>query len=302
MQALSRPAWARERNEKRFAAGREALRLYFPVVPFFIFAIAFLIAPAAVILAGAFLSRGGDFTFANFVRLGAPKIRSAYRVTIELSASTAAIGCAAGFLIAWQLENGRLPPWCKKAAVSFSGVASNFAGVPLAFAFIATLGRTGIVTRFLQSAFSRDLYDSGFSLYSFRGLVLAYLYFQIPLMIMVILPAIESVKKEWREAAKSLGVSSLDYWFGVLLPILAPPIAASFLLLFGNAFGAYATAYALTGGMLNLVTIVIGSQIRGDVLHDPNLGYALAAGMVFIMAATSFLSISLSRRFSRWTQ
>lgn len=275
-------------------------RLIFPVVPFAAFAFAFLIAPAGIILSGSFLSADGSLTFANFLRLGKANIVSAYRVTVELAALTAAAGCLAGLAIAWQLETGRLPLWAKKVTMSFCGVASNFAGVPLAFAFIAALGRTGIVTGLLKGFLRFDPYAHGFTLYSFSGLAIAYLYFQIPLMVLVIMPAVEAVRNEWLEAARSLGVSRSRYWTGVLIPILAPPVLSSFLLLFGNAFGAYATAYALTGGMLNLVTILIGAQIRGDVLHDPNLGYALAAGMVAIMAFTTISSSMLTRRFSRW--
>ena len=183
---------------------------------------------------------------------------------------------------------------------TFSGVASNFAGVPLAFAFVSTLGRTGFVTVILENWFGVDLYRNGFTLYSFAGLSLTYLYFQFPLMVLIMTPALEGLKREWREAADNLGASSAQYWRMVGLPILLPSILGSMILLFGNAFGAYATALALTGGRLNLVTILIGAQIRGDVLHDPNLGYALALGMVVIMALSIALYSWLQRRAERW--
>ncbi|HEY9594897.1 MAG TPA: ABC transporter permease subunit, partial [Spirochaetia bacterium] len=183
---------------------------------------------------------------------------------------------------------------------TFSGVASNFAGVPLAFAFIATLGRVGLITVLLKTVFGISLYDAGFNLYSFWGLALTYLYFQVPLMVLVMTPALDGMKKEWREASDTLGASAGRYWRTVALPVLAPSLLSSVILLFGNAFGAYATAYALTGGLLNLIPIQIGAQMRGDVLNDPNLGYALALGMVVIMLLCIFGYTALQKRASRW--
>jgi putative spermidine/putrescine transport system permease protein len=145
-----------------------------------------------------------------------------------------------------------------------------------------------------------NLYASGFSLYSFTGLTLVYLYFQIPLMVLVILPSIEGLKREWREAAENLGASSTQYWLNVALPVLMPSILGSMILLFGNAFGAHATAYALTGGLFNLATLLIGQQISGDVLHNPGLGYAVAMGMVIIMALSILVYSVLQRRSERW--
>jgi putative spermidine/putrescine transport system permease protein len=183
---------------------------------------------------------------------------------------------------------------------TFSGVASNFAGVPLAFAFISTLGRMGLVTVFLRTVLGIDLYASGFNLYSFWGLALTYIYFQIPLMVLIIQPALDNMKKEWREASENLGASPLQYWLHIGIPVLLPSLLASFILLFGNAFGAYATAFSLTGGLINIVPILIGAQIRGDVLHDPNLGYALALGMVFIMTLAILAYSWLQKIASRW--
>jgi putative spermidine/putrescine transport system permease protein len=158
----------------------------------------------------------------------------------------------------------------------------------------------GLVTALAKTILEVDLYGSGFNLYSFWGLSLTYVYFQMPLMILTIEPAIVGLRREWREASESLGASSGTFWLRVGLPILMPSLLAAFILLFGNAFGAYATAYALTGGMLNIVPILIGAQIRGDVLHDPNLGYALALGMVVVMLVAIFLYLRLQKLASRW--
>jgi putative spermidine/putrescine transport system permease protein len=202
--------------------------------------------------------------------------------------------------MAYAVTVGGLPRWVRTALTTFSGVASNFAGVPLAFAFIATLGRTGLGTYILKAVFGLDLYNQGFSLYSFWGLTLTYMFFQFPLMVLVITPALDGLKKEWREASENLGANTFQYWTQIALPILLPSLLATTILLFGNAFGAYATALSLTGGFINLVTIVIGSEIKGDVLHNVGLGYALAFGMVIIMSVSMAIYYILRRRSERW--
>jgi putative spermidine/putrescine transport system permease protein len=183
--------------------------------------------------------------------------------------------------------------------MTFSGVASNFAGVPLALAFIFTLGQLGFLTVILDDL-GINPYDGGFRLTSKLGVELVYMYFQFPLMVLIIAPALEGLRREWREAAENMGASAFQYWRHVALPILTPSILGTMILLFGNSFGAQATAFQLTGGTLNLVPIVIGAQIRGDVLHNPGLGYAMAMGMVAIMAVSIGLYSLLQRRAERW--
>jgi len=270
------------------------------LLPFGLFVCAFMIVPAASILIGSFQDTRGAFTLANLHNLSRPNIVQSFVVTIQVSLVSAVAGGIFGLALAWASVSGGLPRWVRFVLHSFSGVASNFAGVPLAFAFIATLGRAGLLTAILQGAFGLGLYDAGFNLYSFWGLFLTYLYFQIPLMILLITPALEGMKKEWREASATLGAGSLRYWWHIGAPILAPSFLAALIMLFGNAFGAYATAYSLTGGMLNLVPILIGAQLRGDVLHDPQLGYALALGMVAVMVVTALAHGLLQRRAGRW--
>jgi putative spermidine/putrescine transport system permease protein len=277
-----------------------AWRNWLGVVPFFLFAFLFIFLPSVSLLLGAFQDAEGKFTLLNFVGLFEASILSSYWVTIRISLVTAIGGGLLGFFMIYAVTLGGLPRWMRTVLTTFSGVASNFAGVPLAFAFIATLGRTGMVTVFLKLLFGLDLYDQGFSLYSFWGLTLTYMYFQFPLMALVITPALDGLRKEWREAAENLGATPFQYWTKVGIPILLPSILGTMILLFGNAFGAYATALSLTGGFINLVTIVIGSQIKGDVLHNPGLGYALAMGMVFVMVVTMAIYYLLRQRSERW--
>ena len=270
------------------------------VVPFFSFAALFLLLPTAYLVAGAFQDSGGNFTLANLAGLWEPGIRSAYLVSVEISAASAVLGAALGFALAWAVVLGGLPRSIRPVLMTFSGVASNFAGLPLAFAFIATLGRTGLVTTLLQTLFGFNLYRTGFNILSFSGLTLTYLYFQVHIMVLILTPALDGLKREWGEAASTLGASTFTYWRLVVIPILWPSLLGTTLLLFANSFGAIATAYGLTGSTLNLVTILLYAQIRGDVLHDPHLGAALALGMVAITGISNALYIVLRTRSERW--
>ena len=270
------------------------------VVPFFLFAFAFLLAPSSSLFLGSFQDAQGNFTLDNVLGLSQPPIPNSFWLSIQVSAVTAIGGGVFGFLLAYAVTSNALPRPVRDTFMTFCGVASNFAGVPLAFAFVATLGRRGFVSLFLQEVFGIDIYEAGFNLYSFAGLSLTYLYFQFPLMVLIMAPALEGLKREWREASENLGANTLQYWQYIGLPILLPSLVGTMLLLFGNAFGAYATVLALTGGTLNLVTIQIGAQIRGDVLHNPGLGYAMGLGMVAIMAVTTVASVWLRIRSERW--
>jgi len=272
------------------------------VAPFFLFALLFLVLPSLRLFIGSFTDIEGQFTFANVIQLFQEQaILDAYWLSIRISAVTALGGGIFGFLLAYAVTVGGLPKPLRSALITFSGVASNFAGVPLAFAFIATLGRTGFVTALVESLFGVSLYkQTNFDLYSFTGLSLTYMYFQFPLMVLIMAPALDGLKREWREAAENLGASTMEYWLQVAFPVLLPSILGSMILLFGNAFGAYATAYALTGGRLGIITIQIGAQIRGDVLHNPGLGYAMAMGMVVIMAISLVGYSWLQKKTERW--
>jgi putative spermidine/putrescine transport system permease protein len=281
-------------------SGRRRFRWTFlGVVPFLVFALLFLVLPTLYLVIGAFQDKTGQLTLDNFAHLTRPFTANAYEASIEISLVTAIAGGVLGFLLAYAVIAGGLPGPLRTGIMTFSGVASNFAGVPLALAFIFTIGRTGFITFLLRSV-GFDPYGTGFTIYSKIGLEIVYLYFQLPLMVLIIAPAIDGLRREWREASENLGASSFQYWRHVALPILLPSILGSVILLFGNAFGAQATAFALTGGFIPLVTIVIGSQLSGDTLGDRNLGFALAVGMVAIMGVTLLAYSWLTRRAERW--
>lgn len=271
------------------------------VAPFFLFAILFLFLPSLRLFTASFSSPDGSFTLDNIIQLFSESyILNAYKLSLQISAMTALGGGILGFLLAYSVTVGGLPKPLRSVLITFSGVASNFAGVPLAFAFVATLGRQGFITHILKEVFNINIYDAGFSLYSFIGLSLVYMYFQFPLMVLIMAPALDGLKREWREAAENLGANTTQYWLRVALPVLLPSILGTMILLFGNAFGAYATAYALTGGRIGIVTIQIGAQIRGDVLNNPGLGYAMAIGMIVIMAISLAGYSWLQSKTERW--
>lgn len=271
------------------------------VAPFLLFAVLFLFLPSLRLVTASFTSPEGSFTLENVSQLvSEPFIVNAYKLSIQISAVTALGGGILGFLMAYAVTVGGLPKPLRSVLITFSGVASNFAGVPLAFAFVATLGRQGFITHILRDYLGISIYDAGFNLYSFAGLSLVYMYFQFPLMVLIMAPALDGLKREWREAAENLGASTTQYWLKVAMPVLLPSILGAMILLFGNAFGAYATAYALTGGRIGIVTIQIGAQIRGDVLYNPGLGYAMAIGMVVIMAISLAGYSWLQAKTERW--
>jgi putative spermidine/putrescine transport system permease protein len=271
------------------------------VTPFFLFSLLFLVLPTMYLVLGAFQNREGQFTLENIWQLFQdPTIRASYWVSIKISFWSAFWGAFIGLGIALAIVRGGLPGWVRPATLTFSGVASNFAGVPLAFAFIATLGRLGLVTVLLRTLFDFNIYSTGFNLLSSYGLIIVYLYFQIPLMIVIITPAIDGIRKEWGEAAATLGATTWQYWRLVVIPVLWPSFLGTVILLFANAFGAIATAYAFTGSSLNIVPIKLYAQIRGDVLGNPNLGYALAFGMIFITGMANVFYIWFRTRSERW--
>jgi putative spermidine/putrescine transport system permease protein len=267
------------------------------LVPFFAFSIAFLFLPVAFLVFGSFLLTDGSVSLENYADLSTGVIPGAFANSIEISLVTAVAGGIFGFLLAASVIMGGLPGFLRTALMTFSGVASNFAGIPLALAFIFTLGLQGFVTATLRDV-GVDL--PARLLTTKTGLEVVYMYFQFPLMILIIAPALDGLKREWREAAENAGASAFQYWRYVALPILTPSILGAMILLFGNSFGAQATAFQLTGGTLNIITLVISSQIRGDVLHNPGLGYAAAMGMVIVMGVSIGLYSVLQRRSERW--
>jgi putative spermidine/putrescine transport system permease protein len=205
-----------------------------------------------------------------------------------------------GLLIAYAIFTAKRGSVLRQVVVTASGVFANFGGVPLAFLFVATLGASGLATRWLVDL-GFDPYAHGFNLYSLAGVIVVYMYFQIPLMVLVILPALEGLRSAWREAAENLGARTWDYWRFVGGPVLLPSFLGCVLLLFGSALSAYATAEALTSGTIPLTAIQIGSFLNGNVIAgQENVGKALGLGMVVIIAIAMLIYVALQRRAAKW--
>ncbi|WP_030197004.1 ABC transporter permease subunit [Streptomyces sp. NRRL S-87] len=214
--------------------------------------------------------------------------------SVKLSALTALVAAVLGVLIAQAVVTSRSRT-LREATLTASGVLANFGGVPLAFAFIATAGISGVVTQLA------DLESLGWSLYSFTGLTVVYLYFLVPLMVLVTVPALDGLRPQWREAASNNGASAPQFWWHVGLPVLTPSLLGGFVLLFGTAFAAHATAAALVGGSVPLVTLKIADALSGNVLTgQENVALALGLDMILIAGLVMAVYLPLQRRSARW--
>ena len=289
-----------DRPARRALGGRRPSGALLGVVPFFAYVAVFLVIPTLVVVVGAFVGGKGGFTLANLRALGQPAVTSALWHSVVLSAVTAVAGAVIGALLAYAVSTGRPGGVLKKFVTSLCGVLAQFGGVALAFAFLATFSATGYLTKVLTSAGLDS--SGGLWLYEWdKGLMLVYLYFQIPLMLIVFLPAVEGLKPQWREATETLGGSTFLYWRKVAAPILMPSFIGGLLLLFTNAFSAYATAAALVSQGSPLLPLEIGGTFTSEViLGQENVGKAMALEMVVVVAVVMTAYVILDRRASRW--
>jgi putative spermidine/putrescine transport system permease protein len=272
------------------------------VLPFGAYVVLGLAAPTIAIAIAAFQdSNTNAATFSNMDAAVHGTYFTGLRNSIELSLICAIVPGIFGVLVAYAIFTARRGNVLRRVVITASGVFANFGGVPLAFLFIASLSTTGVVTGWIKDVSSVDIWNHGFTLYNVKGIFLAYLYFQIPLMVLVIMPALEGLRPAWREAAQNMGASTWQYWRWVGGPVLFPPFLGCLLLLFGSAFSAYATAEALTGGTVALTPIQIGALLNGNVVAgQQNLGYALGLIMVVIIAIVMIAYTILQRRAARW--
>ncbi|MFI6761716.1 ABC transporter permease [Micromonospora sp. NPDC050417] len=271
------------------------------VVPFFAFIVLFLAIPTLVVVIGAFTGDSGGFTLDNLSAVGTSYILEAFGRSILLSAVTALVGAVLGGLLAYALVTAKPDGLLRRVVTSAAGVLAQFGGVTLAFAFLATIGLSGFVTVFLRDHLGVDIYSQGVWLFEMPGLLLVYTYFQVPLMVIVFLPALDGIRPQWREAAESLGGTTWQYWRMVAMPLLAPPFLGATLLLFANAFSAYATAAALVSQGSPIIPLQIRGALTSEViLGQQNLGKAMALGMIVVVALVMWLYAVLQRRSSRW--
>jgi putative spermidine/putrescine transport system permease protein len=275
------------------------LREAIPLLPFLAVLTIFLIIPTVTVIVSAFFA-DGVFSLGRIAALFSGTALGALWKSVLLSGSTALLGAVLGAVLSWLIVSSPPTSMVRRAVISVCSVLAQFGGVALAFAFLATVGLNGVLTLWVQQAFGFNLAGSGW-LYSLSGLVLVYTYFQIPLMVIVFVPALEGLRDQWREAAVNLGASTFQYWREVAVPLLTPAFLGSALLLFANAFAAYATAAALVSQGSPIVPLLIRSALTSEVvLGESGFAYALALEMIVVVAVVMVAYNALVRRTARW--
>lgn len=268
------------------------------LVPFLLFLTLFLFIPAISVFVNAAKDFEGRRSLSSFRAAFDDQNRAALWFSVRFSAGAAMVGVVIGALLAYAAATATRPRWLRSLVSAFSGVAANMGGIVLAFAFLILLGRQGLMTIMLKY-FGLDIYQSGFALDSVWGLILVYSYFNVPLMVLITLPAIDGLRPAWREASSNLGGTAFTYWWRVGLPVLLPSLLGGFLLLFANSFSAYATAAALTDST-KIISRKIEFYLGGDFGGQDALGYAIASWMIVITAVCMALYWILRRRAERW--
>ncbi len=298
-----------EVNAKKSLPGAliRSLRTGAPVLPFLAYVSLGLLLPTIAIINLAFRSNAGKLTLANMKVIlcvsnnpTCLQYRAGFETSLKLALVTSIVPGILGTLVAYAIATSEHELF-KRLTAACSGVLAQFGGVNLAFMFIASFSAVGGVATHWLAEIGLNPWDHGFNLYKFWGVAFVYMYFQIPLMILIITPAFAGLKESWREAAENLGASSWRYWRHVGLPVLAPAVLGGMFLLFGSGFSAYATAEALTTGTIAITPIQIGAILQGNVLSgEANLAYALGFAMIVILGVSVIGYALLRRRTSRW--
>ncbi|SPO65674.1 ABC transporter permease subunit [Pseudomonas sp. JV241A] len=260
------------------------------LVPFAVFFIIFQIAPLAWVMLHS-VQVESTWSLDNFSKIFSSKFyRQAIQHSLEISFWSSLFGILIAILGSYSLR--RVDSRLRDFVNAFANMTSNFSGVPLAFAFIILLGFNGALTMLLKQAGIIE----DFNLYSKTGLIILYTYFQIPLGVLLLYPAFDALREDWRESAELLGAGAWQYWRHIGLPVLTPALLGTFVILLANALGAYATVYALTTGNFNVLPIRIAALVAGDISLDPNLASALAVILVGLMTLVTFVHQWLLKR------
>jgi putative spermidine/putrescine transport system permease protein len=276
------------------------LRRILGIVPFAVYVALGLLIPMIAVAVGAFQNNSGGFTFSNIGAATHGIYLHGFWQSIILSVFTSILPAIFGLLIAYAIFTAKRGDVLRQVTITASGVFANFGGVPLAFLFIASLGSTGLITHWIADL-GLNLYAHGFTLYSLTGVIVVYFYFQVPLMVLITLPALAGLRPAWREAAANMGARTWDYWRYVGGPVLLPSFLGGVLLLFGSALSAYATTEALTNGTIPLTAIQIGSFLNGNVIAgQENIGKALGLGMVVVITIAMIIYVAMQRRAAKW--
>lgn len=247
------------------------------LLPFAVFFIAFQIAPLLWVAVHS-LSVGDAWGLGNYQKIFRSRFYlQAIKHSLQIAFWSSLFGIVIAVLGSYSLR--QVDSKLRDFVMAFSNMTSNFAGVPLAFAFIIILGFNGALTLLLKQAGIIE----DFNLYSKTGLIVLYTYFQIPLGVLLLYPAFDALREDWRESAALLGAGTWDFWRHIGLPVLTPALLGTFVILLANALGAYATVYALTTGNFNVLPIRIAAMVAGDISLNPDMASALAMVLVGLM-------------------
>lgn len=269
------------------------------VAPFAALICYFLFYPILRVVELAFQDHAGHFTTANMTAITKNPYRLAFSTSLKISLYSTILPGLIGLVLAYILS-GIKNPVVSRLVLAGKGVLANFGGVNLVFIFVAAYGTTGYLTQWMGDL-GWDPWNHGFNLFTFSGIVLIYCYFQVPLMVLIMTPALAALRPQWREAANILGANTFTYWRRIGLPVLTPALIGALTLLFGSAFSAYATAEALTSGSIPIVPIFIGNFLDGNVVAgQENVGYALGVGMMLILVLLAIVYAWAYRRSSKW--
>lgn len=266
------------------------LTAYLLLSPTIIIITLFLLLPMSWVITNSFICND-NWSLNNYLEIIHSSFYiKAFKNSLSLSFLSAFIGLSIASITCIALKNTNLK--IKNSILALTNITSNFAGVPLSFAFIVMFGFNGCFTLFFKEI---GLIDS-FNLYSSNGLLLIYIYFQIPLAILLLYPAFANLNKSWQEAATLLGASKPIYWLKIALKIIMPSLLGTFIILIANALGAYASAFALMNSNYNLITIRIASLVAGDLYLEPNLAAALAVLLMLLLSAICLINNILLKR------
>ncbi|MFT4259574.1 MAG: ABC transporter permease [Microbacterium sp.] len=271
------------------------------LVPFAVYVVLFLALPTVLAVGTGLFAEDGSFTWNNLAALGDPVVLITLANSAWLSLLTAAVGAVVGALVCYAMLGLDPQGFVRHSVDAAAGVLAQFGGVMLAFVFIATIGIQGVVTQFLKDSVGINIFERSSWIYELPGLILPYIYFQIPLMVITFMPALAALKPQWSEANLALGGTRASFWIRIGIPVLAPSFLANLLLLFANAFSSYATAAALASQGSQIVPLQIRAALTSEtVLGRENLAGALALGMIVVVGVVMALYSLVQRRAARW--
>ena len=291
-----------EQKRRHKAVSSKNVRYYYllALIPFLFLIVMYELLPLIMLVVDSLKSEQSKdilFTLENYQKIFSTlSYRKAIANSLKITSISTAFGIVIAFLGARAAYNSR--GRFRNVYLTVLNMTSNFAGVPLAFAYMIILGNAGVVKQIA------DMYGIGFlqdfDLYSSTGLTMIYIYFQIPLSTLLLIPAFNGIRKEWGEANMLLGGTSARFWQKVGIPVLLPSLFSTLSVLFANALSAYATAYALLMNNFSLLPINISASFVGDIKSKPKLGAALSVVMMIIMSIVILVNNYITKKTTKW--